>query len=428
MAHSERELIDEMVALDQMLKAERAARMAAELKLARATGSGNARTHSPAMALVANLEAQRANARKGSELRAEEAAIRARLGLKELAFAEFPTQVLRTILLSATTHDDFITWVSVCARVCSAWRGVVMGSAAYGAGLPRDMLTDAYGTPSREYGWHIGPGGHLGEERETERDWVLSLIRNGLRQARRLGSAGDLVLKDIKPKIGIQGCLAIGAALQAMPSPLGLRYIKWRSLGLTPAVLSPIVAAMRPGSLIVGLQLANNALGDAGVTAMAAVLPPTLKDLDIRRTGCGDAGMQAVAAALPRLTRLQHLYVGCNRDVGEMGWAALAAALPQLPALWTLDATHSPGMGPTGGAAIAAALPRCARTLVKVSLVGRDIGWQATAFFLAQTSFRATHQLEPNAPGLTINLLENLDADLDAAKLREKDGMVWSDD
>ena len=130
MAHSERELIDEMVALDQMLKAERAARMAAELKLARATGSGNARTHSPAMALVANLEAQRANARKGSELRAEEAAIRARLGLKELAFAEFPTQVLRTILLSATTHDDFITWVSVCARVCSAWRGVVMGSAA----------------------------------------------------------------------------------------------------------------------------------------------------------------------------------------------------------------------------------------------------------------------------------------------------------
>ena len=51
----------------------------------------------------------------------------------------------------------------------------------------------------------------------------------------------------------------------------------------------------------------NGGLGDAGVAALAAVLPATLEKLDLEGAGCGNAGMVAIAARLPVLSQLEDL-------------------------------------------------------------------------------------------------------------------------
>ena len=40
-----------------------------------------------------------------------------RLALKHVRIGELPTSVLTHILLSATTHDDLLAHVALCARV-----------------------------------------------------------------------------------------------------------------------------------------------------------------------------------------------------------------------------------------------------------------------------------------------------------------------
>ena len=46
-----------------------------------------------------------------------------------------PSHVLHHILPTATTHDDLLAHVALCARVHPEWRRAVMGSAAYGRGI-----------------------------------------------------------------------------------------------------------------------------------------------------------------------------------------------------------------------------------------------------------------------------------------------------
>ena len=175
--------------------------------------------------------------------------------------------------------------------------------------------------------------------------------------------------------LGEEGCVVLGAALQAMPEPLGFKELNLFDSGLTPAGLAPIIAAaLRRGFAGEGLTRLNvsiNNIGDAGLTTLASVLPTTLRYLTFGDTRCGTVGMRAMAAALPRLRRLQYLSCAANAHahpvIGDAGWEALADALPQLTELATLDAS-SCNMGSAGGMAIAAALPRCRSTLSRLVL------------------------------------------------------------
>ena len=131
--------------------------------------------------------------------------------------------------------------------------------------------------------------------------------------------------------------MVLGAALQAMPEPLGFKELNLFESGLTPAGLAPIIAAALrrgfAGEGLTRLNVSENNLGDAGLTTLASVLPTTLRYLTFGDTRCGTVGMRAMAAALPRLRRLQYLSCAANNAhpvIGDAGWEALADALPQL--------------------------------------------------------------------------------------------------
>ena len=107
-------------------------------------------------------------------------------------------------------------------------------------------------------------------------------------------------------------------------------------------------------------------LGDAGLAALAEVLPSSLEFLSLRGTGLGDDGdgLVAIAAALPNLTRLQHLDFSNNSTPGERGWVALLKALPSMPALKHFDARGaSSSLRPRskGFSALLVAVPQCPR-------------------------------------------------------------------
>ena len=66
-----------------------------------------------------------------------------RLALKHIAIGDLPEPALRAILLGPS--DNLLRFVAACARVCAEWRRVVVGSAAYGLGLPRGRREDLPG-------------------------------------------------------------------------------------------------------------------------------------------------------------------------------------------------------------------------------------------------------------------------------------------
>ena len=280
-----------------------------------------------------------------------------RLALKHITIGDLPPHVLHHILLGPS--DNLLRFVAACARVCAEWRRVVAGSAAYGLALPL----------GRDEGRHY----RIGEENLGERGRVLKRI------AERLAREGDTLSVSFA-HIGDSGAAVLGAVLQAMPR---IRYTEFRFFvnSLTAAGASSLVPALRRcwgvGGLV-SLDFGRNALGDAGVAALAKALPPSLESLDISGTGCGDDGLVALAAALPALARLENLDCGTNPAATACGWVALAGALPPLPALKELSAMGSTGMGSEGAAALVAALPQCPR-LRWVYLNDCDLDAQAKA-------------------------------------------------
>jgi hypothetical protein len=86
----------------------------------------------------------------------------------------------------------------------------------------------------------------------------------------------------------------------------------------------------------------RNKIGDAGFAALAAVLPPTLSNLDMSANQCGDVGMVAIVDALSRCTELEDLDFYGNH-VGAAGFVALAEALPRWTNLERLVVYRNPG-------------------------------------------------------------------------------------
>ena len=224
---------------------------------------------------------------------------------------ELPTSVLTHILLTATTHENLLAHAALCARAHPEWRRAVMGSAAYGLGIVgRSRMQGAAEAQITA---------------ATERARVLPKLGAALRQARADGK-----LELIAAYMGDAGARALDAAVRALPSPLALTELRLEGCLLTAAGMATIAGLMRDGRLgsqLKKLAFSVNELGDEGVTALAAALPPTLELLAVQQVGCGDAGMQAMARALPT-TRVGQLLCYKNPAVTEEGWTALAAALP----------------------------------------------------------------------------------------------------
>eukprot|EP01045_Picozoa_sp_COSAG04_P011569 COSAG04_NODE_747_length_10615_cov_4.568372_9_plen_369_part_00 len=303
----------------------------------------------PAEALEANLEAQRAQRDKIKELQAamdalrrEEAEIRGRTGMGPVAIGDLPEPALRAILLTATTHDNLLRFVAACARVCAEWRRVVGGSAAYGLGLPREQHEDL-------------PRWLQYDGDEDERARALRVI------SRALEADGEEL--DVRSeRLSDEGAAALGAALQAMPR-IRFTELDLRNNDLTAAGVASLAPALRrPWSDgLEDLDLCDNPLGDAGVAGLAKALPPTLETLTLSETGCGDDGLVALVAALSALTRLETLVFKSNPATTARGWAALVGALPSLVrqgrGLDALALDNNPGMGSENAAALAAAIP-----------------------------------------------------------------------
>ena len=76
----------------------------------------------------------------------------------------------------------------------------------------------------------------------------------------------------------------------------------------------------------------NSSLGD-GVRALVPALSAVLIRLTINDCSIGDAGMIALAAVLPSKNNLRTLDVGYSPGVTPKGWAALGGAVGRMPHL-----------------------------------------------------------------------------------------------
>ena len=287
-----------------------------------------------------------------------------------------PEHLISRILLTATTHTDLLRHVSVCARVCPEWWKLVMGSMGYGGRLRNDPLKQ-YPDLYEDY---AGQMDHL------RRHKVLKEIAEGLRNMRGEGLdhvedfaeyEHEGVIDVCTSRLGDEGCRILGAALQAMPTPLStidMRLCGFKDLlymqskGMPPDAV-PATAAVLRDSFPSGIEELvldyNSDLGDAGWVLLAPALPSTIEKLSFNRTGCGNAGMIAIAKRLPALKQLKHLEFTENHGVGDEGWAALACALPQLPVLRCFNANQCHGLHAAGALSLAAALPRCSSALLE---------------------------------------------------------------
>ena len=280
-------------------------------------------------------------------------------------FAELPPGILAKILLESTPVDNLLLHVSVCARVHPSWRAIVLRSPAYTVRLPfrkevvmpwvsaalaaKERESLALGCTSAGYESNPAYRGHSTEQPRVRRPAPPT----GLVAAPD-SSEGNLPLGD-------GGALALGAALQAMPSPLPFQSIHLFKNFLTSEGLEPVMRAIRQRGCprLTYLSVRHNPLGDAGISMLAAALPPSIRELYVGRTDCGDAGMIDLAAALPS-TELEELHCVDLPLVGRAGWGALGKTLPQLPCLKLLNLTMNPGVSPLS-CTVAATLPQAVR-------------------------------------------------------------------
>ena len=265
--------------------------------------------------------------RKGAELQQTLASGRN----AALALFALPDFILARILLSATTHGhekNLLRFVAVCAQVCTEWWRVLQSSPAYGAGLSTEIRDDLL---------LIAGFGSDEEETPTERAKVLAVLSKALNCT--AATYGDITITGFD--VGGAGIRTLAAAIQAMPAPLPYREIDLGYCGITAADmphLAPIFQREFTGEGLQHVSLWGHKLGDDGVSELAAMLPPTIRHLNLNLSKeFGDAGMVALAANMPRLTHLDELSLRGISGVGAPGWAALGASLAKVRTLKTLD-------------------------------------------------------------------------------------------
>lgn len=105
-------------------------------------------------------------------------------------------------------------------------------------------------------------------------------------------------------------------------------------------------------------------LGDSGLAALVPSLSGRLVRLMVNECNIGDAGVIALAGVLPSKVFLRRLDVGYNREVTVKGWAALGEAVGKMVHLEELYCAECSGMKCEGVAALVAHIPASANLLV----------------------------------------------------------------
>ena len=267
----------------------------------------------------------------------------------ETLFSTLPPHILAKILIESAPVGNLLLHLSVCARVHPLWREVALSSPAYSVQKPfrKEVImpwVSAAIVPKREdvLSLNLGFTGWF-ENNPAYTDWG-SWVRTTPTDLQASGGRG--VAEGMVP-LGDGGALALGAALQAMASPLPFEQIHLFKNFLTAEGLAPVMRAIRQRGCpqLTYLSVRHNPLGDAGISDLASALPPSVRELYVGRTDCGDKGMIALAASLPG-TDITEFHCVDLPDVGPTGWSALGKVLPQLQSLRLLNLALNPGLNP----------------------------------------------------------------------------------
>lgn len=355
---------------------------------------------------------------------------------------DLPTTVLHHILLQSPT-DNLVHQLTICAQVHPSWWQLCRSSAAYmhsccndGRAAKADAGVGSDIAQVEETAWSYNevsqpvpawtPVGKTppDEPRASKSDKVnakpqtlkTDSEKSAVRDMLPVGNERGAILKTVSSAIdaaweagslnlydkiiGDAGASALGAALEAMPGPLMLAelilshglVLPANAARITSAGLQPIISGCRRGFGAPGLQrlfVSHNPLGDAGLTALATALPPTLEELHIVDIACGDVGFMALANALRDCTSLDRLWCGRNHAGGD-GWGALGRQLPNLGQLTEIVAVASK-MGCSGVTALIQGLSG-AESLSRLDFAYSDIGLDGAL---------ALAQVLPQCPALT---------------------------
>ena len=283
-----------------------------------------------------------------------------RLALKQVSLADLPDHVISRILLAPVTCE-LLLWSAVCARVCVCWWHIVRSSVSY-------MMMPHPEAPARALRAQLL--GHISKRLRAARfDGELELNHMN---SRALSATPRRV------RLGDAGSVALGAALQAWPAPLPFRRISLLSCGLTPTGATLIAATLRREFAVRAspegdLPAFRRELHCLRLSHGVDALEQRAKHVGVDRGAIvaatlsfhhGDEGAALYDLILEHAqatssSRLKHLALTDNRDLGPEGMAAIAAALPAT--LETLYIPETGGLQDRGTQAVAAALPKLTR-------------------------------------------------------------------
>ena len=179
-----------------------------------------------------------------------------------------PTPVLRKLLLTGTAYDNLAVHAATCAQVHPEWRRVVHESPVYLSAI-------------------------IGQRRRTTLLKQITVAVQGSTPSLQILARGRAArIRLGRVPLGRDGARALGAVLSAMETPLPVSQLDLSNCNLVGPEVEPIAAALRqtastqaPGRMQ-SLSLASNSiLGDTGLRAVVAALPPSLTELDVSDIG-----------------------------------------------------------------------------------------------------------------------------------------------
>ena len=179
-----------------------------------------------------------------------------------------PTPVLRKLLLTGTTYDNLAVHAATCAQVHPEWRRVVHENPVYLSAI-------------------------IGQRRRTTLLKQITVAVQGSTPSLQILARGRAArIRLGRVPLGRDGARTLGAVLSAMEMPLPVSQLDLSNCNLVGPEVEPIAAALRqtastqaPGRMQ-SLSLASNSiLGDTGLRAVVAALPPSLTELDVSDIG-----------------------------------------------------------------------------------------------------------------------------------------------